>query len=95
MTIPPRPGLASFFCCFSLIAMNFLKGSSTLADSGRRLSGDKVFAQVSGDIRFPGVYRVRWPTLSKRVGESCQGINSDRQNRSVSCGVPIQFGFLY
>jgi len=54
--------------------MNFLKGSNTLADSERRLSGDKVFAQVSGDIRFPGVYRFDGPPSLRELVSCAKGL---------------------
>ena len=60
-------GTGVLLLLFFLIGMNFLKGSNSLPDSERRLSGDKVFAQISGDIRFPGVYSFDGPPSLKEL----------------------------
>ena len=70
----PAAGIGVLFLLFFLIAMNFLKGSNSLPDSERRLSGDKVFAQVSGDIRFPGVYRFDGPPSLRELVDRAKGL---------------------
>ena len=53
---PASAGTGVLLLLFFLIATNFLKNSNSLPDTGISLPGGKVFVQVSGDIRFPGVY---------------------------------------
>ena len=67
-------GTGVLLLLFFLIAMNFLKGSNSLSDSERRLSGHKVFAQVSGDIRFPGVYGFDVPPSVRELVDRAKGL---------------------
>ena len=71
---PASAGIGTLLLLFFLITMNFLKGSSILPDSERRLSGDKVFVQVSGDIRFPGVYRFDGPPSIRELVDRARGL---------------------
>jgi len=85
-------GIGVLLLLFFLIAMNFLKGSSTLADSGRRLSGDKVFAQVSGDIRFPGVYRFDGPPSLRELVSRAKGLIPTDKTVPFPVGSPFNSG---
>jgi len=71
---PASAGIGVLLLLFFLIAMNFLKGSSIPPDSEKRLSGDKVFAQVSGDIRFPGVYGFDGPPSLRELVDRAKGL---------------------
>jgi competence protein ComEA len=67
-------GIGVLLLLFFLLAMNFLKGSSIMLDSERRLSSDKVFAQVSGGIRFPGVYGFDGPPSLGELVDRAKGL---------------------
>lgn len=89
---PASAGIGVLLLLFFLIAMNFLKGSNSLPDSERRLSGDKVFAQVSGDIRFPGVYRFDGPPSLRELVERAKGLIPEDKIVPFSVGSPFNSG---
>ena len=89
---PAPAGIGVLLLLFFLIAMNFLKGSSTLADSGRRLSGDKVFAQISGDIRSPGVYRFDGPPSLRELVSCAKGLIPTDKTVPFPVGSPFNSG---
>jgi len=71
---PASAGIGVLLLLFFLITVNFLKSSSILADSGTRLSDNKVFAQVSGDVRSPGVYGFDDPPSLRELVERAKGL---------------------
>ncbi len=89
---PASAGIGVLLLLLFLIAMNFLKGSSILPDSGRRFSGDKVFAQVSGDIKFPGVYRFDGPPSLRELVDCAKGLISEDKIVPFPVGSPFNSG---
>jgi len=89
---PASAGIGVLLLLFFLIAANFLKGSNSLPDPERRLSGDKVFAQVSGDIRFPGVYRFDDPPSLKELVDRAKGLIPTEKIVPFSMERPLESG---
>jgi competence protein ComEA len=89
---PASAGIGVLLLLFFLIAMNFLKGSNVLPDSERRLSGDEVFAQVSGDIRFPGVYRFDGPPSLRDLADRAKGLIPTDKTVPLPVGPPFNSG---
>ena len=89
---PAPAGIGVLLLLFFLIGMNFLKGASILPDSERRLSGDKVFAQISGDIRFPGVYGFDGPPSLRELVERAKGLIPPDKTAQFPVGSPLNSG---
>lgn len=89
---PASVGIGVLLLLFFLIAMNFLKGSNILPDSERPLSGDKVFAQISGDIRFPGVYRFDGLPSLRELVDSAKGLIPTDKTVPFPVGAPVNSG---
>lgn len=89
---PASAGIGVLLLLFFLIAINFLKGSNSLPDTERRLSGHKVFAQVSGDIRFPGVYRFDDPPSLKELVDRAKGLIPTDKIVPFSVERPLESG---
>lgn len=89
---PASAGIGVLLLLFFLIAINFLKGSSILPDPERRHSGDKVFAQVSGDIRFPGVYGFEGPPSLRELVYRAKGLIPTDKTSPFPVGSPLNSG---
>ena len=71
---PVSAGIGVLLLLFFLIAMNFLKDPNILPDSAKRMPGDKVFVQVSGDVSFPGVYGFQRPPSLRELVDRAEGL---------------------
>ncbi len=85
-------GIGVLLLLFFLIGMNFLKGSMSLPASERRLSGDRVFAQVSGDVRSPGVYGFDDPPSLRKLVERAKGLIPTDKTVPFPVGSPFNSG---
>jgi competence ComEA-like helix-hairpin-helix protein len=89
---PASAGVGVLILLFFLMAMNFLKNSNSLPGTGISLPGGKVFVQVSGDIRFPGVYGFDGlPSLRDLVDRS-KGLIPEDKIVPFSVGPPLESG---
>ena len=71
---PGSVGTGALLLLFLLVAINILKGSGGLPDLDRRCSDDKVFVQVSGDVRSPGVYGFDHPPSLRELVDHADGL---------------------
>jgi len=89
---PASAGIGVLLLLFFLIAINFLKGLTGLPDWERRFSNNKVFAQVSGDIRFPGVYGFDGPPSLRELVDSAKGLIPTDNAVPFPVGAPLNSG---
>ena len=89
---PASAGTGVLLLLFFLIATNFLKNSINLPDPGLSLSGGKVFVQVSGDIRLPGVYGFHGPPSLKELVERAEGLIPPAKTLPFSVAPPFESG---
>ena len=89
---PASAGTGALLLLFFLIATNFLKGSNILPDPGISLSGGKVFVEVSGDIRLPGVYRFDGPPSLRELMARSEGLIAEEKIVPFSVEPPFESG---
>lgn len=74
---PASTGIGVLLLLFFLMAISSLRGLNNLFDPERHPSSDLVFAQVSGDIRFPGVYGFDHPPSVRNLVNRAERVAPD------------------
>lgn len=85
-------GIGVLIFLFFLMAINFLKGSNNLFCPERSPSGGHVFAQISGDVRYPGVYGFDNPASLRELVDRADGSALAEHAVQLPAGLLCQSG---